>query len=416
MSTLPVDIPRTHPDGRSLSPGGRSAGRAQIAVLLAGSCMPILGTVLLTAVVQNIQLAFPDDPAAPVLAPLVQASPALVVGLLSPFAGQIADRLGRKRLLLGAMLAYAVFGTAPLFLTDLRQILVSRLLVGAAEAAVMTACLTLIGDYFAGSRRTRILGLQTGVVAVAAIVFIALGGLLGTLGWRTPFLVYAVALVIVVPMALVLWEPDRGIVERRAGALRGMPWRALRVPVLVTLPGALMFYVLQVGLSYLVPGIQATVIGTVSSVGIAAAALAFGRLGTWGIRVLLPLAFALGGIGIGFAVLGSGPVVVGLGFLLNGLAGGLLLPTLLTWAVGSLPTEQRGRGTGLWTASFFLSQFVCGALVSASNTVPGGIPTVALAIAALSLVLAVATFVGTRRYSRPAPVGQEDGPALVPGH
>jgi hypothetical protein len=37
----------------------------------------------------------------------------------------------------------------------------------------------------------------------------------------------------------------------------------------------------------------------------------------------------------------------------------MLLPTLLTWAVSRLPFAVRGRGTGLWTATFSLGQFAC---------------------------------------------------------
>jgi hypothetical protein len=44
---------------------------------------------------------------------------------------------------------------------------------------------------------------------------------------------------------------------------------------------------------------------------------------------------------------------------LDQIGAGMLLPTLLTWAVARLPFAVRGRGTGLWTATFSLGQFVC---------------------------------------------------------
>ena len=44
---------------------------------------------------------------------------------------------------------------------------------------------------------------------------------------------------------------------------------------------------------------------------------------------------------------------------LDQIGAGMLLPTLLTWAVVRLPYAVRGRGTGLWTASFSLGQFAC---------------------------------------------------------
>lgn len=40
---------------------------------------------------------------------------------------------------------------------------------------------------------------------------------------------------------------------------------------------------------------------------------------------------------------------------------GLLLPTLLTWAISGLSDE--GRGTGMWTAVLFIGEFLCPLLV-----------------------------------------------------
>jgi len=44
--------------------------------------------------------------------------------------------------------------------------------------------------------------------------------------------------------------------------------------------------------------------------------------------------------------------------VINGVGGGMLIPTLVIWNMRNLPFERRGLGTGAWTASFFLAQFV----------------------------------------------------------
>lgn len=98
------------------------------------------------------------------------------------------------------------------------------------------------GDYWSGARRGRYLGLQTLVAALAATVFFAVGGLLGASGWRTPFWLYAVALVIVVPMAFLLWQPARPDGVRRT--LEPVPWRALAGPCAVSFLGGVWFYAL----------------------------------------------------------------------------------------------------------------------------------------------------------------------------
>lgn len=238
---------------------GRAAGVPQLILLLAASCMSVLGAVLIAPVLPQMQAEFAAVPAAAVLVPIVLTVPALIIGLMSPFAGLIADRFDRKRLLLIALVAYSIFGTAPLYLRSLPEILGSRVLVGLCEAAIMTSATTLIGDYWSVEKRSRYLSLQTLVTALSATVFLGVGGALGAAGWRTPFWLYLVALLLVVPMARLIWQPTgRGATARDTSARRplpAIPWRALAAPCLVTLFGGVVFYALIVELSFVLTGV-----------------------------------------------------------------------------------------------------------------------------------------------------------------
>ena len=84
----------------SLENSGRRAGLTQSLLLLLGSCLPVLGAVLLAPVLPRMQAHFADVAGSTVLVPIVLTLPALMIALLAPFAGVIADRLGRKPLLL----------------------------------------------------------------------------------------------------------------------------------------------------------------------------------------------------------------------------------------------------------------------------------------------------------------------------
>jgi MFS family permease len=164
---------------------------------------------------------FAATPGADILVPVVLTIPALFVALGAPFAGAVADRFDRKRLLIGTMVAYSLFGTAPLYLDSLQAILASRVLVGVCEAAIMTCCTTLIADYWDRPRRVRYLGLQTLVTTIAATAFFAVGSLLGASGWCAPFWLYAAAVLVAIPMAVSLWQPA----ERRHEERQPWPWR-----------------------------------------------------------------------------------------------------------------------------------------------------------------------------------------------
>lgn len=379
-------------------------GRAQLALLLSGSCMPVLGATLLSPLLSRISRQFADTPGVSVLVPLLLAVPALLIALAAPFAGRVADAVDRKRLLIGAMVAYSVFGTAPLYLSSLKAILVSRILVGVCEAAIMTCCTTLIGDYWTGARRRRYLGMQTLVATLAATVFVILGGALGSGDWRVAFWVYAVAALLAVPMALLLPQPaprdktrDKG--PRTSTSAAPAPWRQVAVPAAVSVFGGVIFYVLLVQLSYVLEGAgvkSSSAVGGLTglmSLATAIGAALFARTIRHGHRTLLTAQFALAGIGLLLVFATTSVPLIALGAVATGFASGAMLPTLLTWAVEGLDYAQRGRGTGLWTAALFLGEFLSPVLISALGAGLGGLrPALAvLAVAAFAMAILART-------------------------
>ncbi|MGK5172681.1 MFS transporter [Geodermatophilus sp. CPCC 205761] len=388
---------------------GRPAGRPQAVVLLLSSCLAVLGAVLLAPVLPRIQDAFAGTPGVETLTPIVLTAPALVIGLTAMVAGRIVDRVGRKRLLVGALVAYAFAGTAPLWLDSLQLIVASRVLVGLTEAAIMTCCTTLLADYFSGSQRERYFGLQVACTTVAATVFFGLGGALGAQDWRTPFWLYAVSLPLAALAATYVWQPaPQG--AARTTALPALPWRQLAAPVGVSLVGGLVFYVLVVELSFVLDGIGVESTGTIgaisaiASLGTATGAFLFGRLARLGPAVTVPAALAFSGIGLlGLSFAGSIPAVVVFA-VVTGFGNGLLLPSLLTWALGSLSFEQRGRGTGVWTSAVFIGQFVCPLLVLGLSDAISGLDSALAVLGAVAVVAAVGV-----RLARPVAAAEPAG-------
>ena len=397
--------PGAAPDTAPAPGAQREAGPLQLALLLAGSCLSVLGAVLIAPVLPQMTQAFAGTPGVDVLVPVVLTAPALLIGLTAPFAGVVVDRIDRKRLLLVAMLAYAVFGTAPLYLDSLGAILASRVLVGLCEGAIMTCCTTLIGDYWSGARRARYLGLQTLVATLSATVFLALGGVLGAAGWRTPFWLYAVAALLAVPMALAIWQPARPATA--SGTRTPLPWRQLLVPCVVTLFGGIVFYALIVELSFVLAGVGITGTGTIGaisavmSLATAAGAVVFGRLSGRTPRALLPIEFGLSAVGLLLVFATTSPVVITVGAVLTGLGTGMLLPTLLTWAVNRLTFDQRGRGTGLWTGALFLGEFLCPLILAAVGAGVGGLQAALAVLGLASGVVGVLAALLLRRHDQP---------------
>jgi MFS family permease len=92
--------------------------------------------------------------------------------------------------------------------------------------------------------------------------------------------------------------------------------------------------------------------------------------------------------------------VITIGAVLTGFGTGLLLPTLLTWAVNRLRFAQRGRGTGLWTGTLFIGQFLSPILLAAIGAGVGGLQPALGVLGVVTAGAAVATLLLVRRNNQ----------------
>jgi MFS family permease len=343
----------------------REPGFIQGLVLVSLAWVSPVAAVVIAPVLPAIAHAFQTVPGVDFKIPLVATGPSLLVALLATPYGVLADKIGRRTLLLATLFAYGAAGIAPLFLKSLDAIVWSRLAVGLAEAAIMTCATALIGDYFSGRRRERWLAAQAGVAPLAAVGLVILGGALGAGGWRYPFSIYAWGFVLVPLVMLFIWEPPaRRLIEARAAAVdAAFSWaKPIGIAVVVVL-SMIAFMVTVVQFSFLVTerGLtQAPMIGLWSAVvtmGNPIGALLFTFLKS---RTSTKLVIAYGLFAIGFAVMSLVPTVpaaVAGGFIAN-LGAGFMFPTVITWLLSTMPGPLLGRGSGLWTSANFLGQFL----------------------------------------------------------
>ncbi len=367
------------------SAAGRRAGAATGLSLLIPITLSTMAIVLLAPVLPKLQQEFAATPNAAYLVPMVLTTPALCVAILSPIAGALGDYFGRRRLLLASFAVYGVVGLAPIFLTDLKTIIASRVLVGIAEALIMVLSTTMIGDYFTGERRDRWLAGQTAVASLSALLFFNVGGLLGGFGWRTPFWVYASAFLMLAAVAAFTWEfegerdPAGEAAHLHNASWADFPWRTMAGIIAITIFASVLFYTVQIqaapGLVAL--GLDSTArigfLTSVASLGVPLGTQIYSRAPETRVPKLLAIEFAM--LGVGFLVMSHAHTttmfLIGCG--LNQVGAGMVLPTLLVWAVSKLRFEVRSRGTGLWTAAFALGQFLSPIVVTFISFRVGGL-------------------------------------------
>ncbi|MFM6854437.1 MAG: MFS transporter [Sphingopyxis sp.] len=409
--------------------GARTPGMATGLSLLVPITLSTMAIVLLAPILPQLMAAYSHVPGYEYWVPMVLTMPALCVALLSPVAGVLGDVFGRRRLLILSLALYAVVGIAPLFLTNLWAIIGSRVLVGMAEAMIMVLTTTLIGDYFHGAARDRWLAAQTAVASVSALIFFNLGGFLGGFGWQTPFWVYLSALLMMVAIIVWTWEPSGDAVvsdaadaagasahlhahsSANAGAVAGdappFPWRVMGGIIAVTIFASVLFYTVQIqasaGLAVL--GLkdpaQIGFYTSIASLGVPVGTMIYSRVSRARVGLLLLVEFGL--LAIGFMLMSRADTVPSflIGCAINQLGAGMLLPTLLVWAMSKLHFAVRGRGAGMWNGAFALGQFLSPIIIAFSAARMGGLLPAFSVLAAASLVACVAAIIMALRRGAP---------------
>jgi len=168
---------------------------------------------------------------------------------LTPVFGVLADRAGRKRILVPSLLLFAVAGGACAFARNFNLLLAMRFLQGMGAASLGSLNVTLVGDLFSGKERVRAMGYNAGVLSIGTASYPATGGAKAALGWYCPFALPLLALPVALPVAVLvatrLDAPEVRGGESLARYLKGV-WGSLgrRDVIGILASGTLVFIIL----------------------------------------------------------------------------------------------------------------------------------------------------------------------------
>ena len=93
-----------------------------------------------------------------------------IYGIVSPFAGVVADRVSRKKLVVGSLFVWSAVTYLMGYATDFQQLYWLRALMGISEALYIPSALSLIADWHEGKSRSLAIGIHmTGLYVGQAI-------------------------------------------------------------------------------------------------------------------------------------------------------------------------------------------------------------------------------------------------------
>ncbi len=350
--------------------------------LLVSSTLTVMAGAIIAPALPEISRTFSHLPDAELLSKLILTLPALVIALLAPVAGYFTDRSGRRRVLLFSLLLYALSGTTGAYLSNIYLILAGRVFLGMAVGGLMTAVVTLIGDYFEGEERSRFMGFQAAFAGVGGLFFIAGGGLLADISWRAPFLIYGFSLLVMLLAWRFVPEParpaspeparpaspeparPRPVRAGPAGTLPAIPPKVYLV-YLIAFFSMAVFYMIPVQMPFMLSaldGVSSSKVGfaiAFMNVTAVTAALNYGRvkkrLSFGGVMALVYFLIAAGYIIISRSTSYWEMIA---GILVSGLGFGMQMANLNLWLVSLAPPPIRGRLVGYLNAAIFLGMFL----------------------------------------------------------
>jgi len=155
-----------------------------------------------------------------------------IYGLVSPFAGVVADRVSRKKLVVGSLFVWSAVTYFMGYASDFTQLYWLRALMGVSEALYIPSALSLIADWHEGKSRSLAIGIHmTGLYVGQAV-----GGfgatIAATFSWHSTFywfgiigIAYSVVLALLLhdkPKTAAIASPNPATLMKKESLWRGL--------------------------------------------------------------------------------------------------------------------------------------------------------------------------------------------------
>ncbi len=178
--------------------------RLALAAIAAVPFIMVLGNSMLIPVLPQIKKALDISQFQVSLLITLFSIPA---GLTIPFAGFLSDRLGRKKIIVPALIIYGLGGVIASIAVLLVKhpyplILAGRVVQGIGAAGTAPVAMALAGDIFTSKERSKALGVIESSNGLGKVISPVLGSLIGLISWSAAFFLFPA---LCIPAAAAIW-------------------------------------------------------------------------------------------------------------------------------------------------------------------------------------------------------------------
>jgi ACS family sodium-dependent inorganic phosphate cotransporter len=150
--------------------------------------------------------------------------------LLQVVSGSLANRYGGKLLLGVAVIWWSLFTmlTPSAALVSFSALILARIALGLGEAAVLPACINMVGRWVPSGHRSRAVALFASGLYIGTVFALPVtGGLVRSFGWPVAFYAFGIVGLVWAAFWFTLVGSGRGVSEDSTEAAPATPWRRL---------------------------------------------------------------------------------------------------------------------------------------------------------------------------------------------
>jgi MFS family permease len=287
---------------------------------------------------------------------------------LTPFLGVVADRWGRKRIIIPSLMLFGIAGGLCFFVRDFKLLLILRLIQGIGAAPLGSLTVTIIGDLYSRKELVAAMGYNSSVRSIGSASYPAIGGALAMMGWHYPFIlpVIAVPIGFLVLFNLKTPEPENEVHIREH---LNIVWKKLRnrqvigllvigIIIFVMLFGSYMTcFPLLLGNSF---GLSSLIIGLIIASVSLIAALTSSQLGKiiklFSRKAILKISFILYALALSIIPLISQTWLFFIPVIIFGIAHGMSIPVIQALLAEAAPLKYRATFMSVSGMTFRVGQ------------------------------------------------------------